>query len=378
MIINITKYNAICNLGKNIEEIAEKAIKGDSTYFELNDKIIQGKPVRIATINTDLPKISNPDYDLRCNQLLLKVCEPIMEYIQKTIKHYGRENVALIVATTNSGVEEYEQTQNFHHSEIGNPAKFLKEYFGLKNFYTSVSTACSSGIKAFSLAQELLKSELAQAVIVTGVDSIAKVPIFGFDSLEILSPQQTIPFSQNRNGINIGEGAGVFILEKNTTNGIEICGIGETTDVYHSTTPDPEASEAINTINIALEKSNLTPNDIDYINLHGTGTLANDIMESKAIHTIFQDKVWASSTKPLTGHCLGAAAIIETALCCKLLENNDGKLYPHIYDNNYDENIQKIKLVPINCKVTKIQTCLNTSFGFGGTNTAMILRRRND
>ena len=377
MIIKITKYNALCNLGDNIEEIYKNTIIGTSTNFEVTENLIKEKPVRIATVKSSLPEISNPDYDLRCNKLLLKACEPIKNDIENTINKYGKENVAVLVATTNSGVEEYEKTQNFHHSEIGNPAKFLKEHFGLKNFYTSVSTACSSGIKAFSIAKELLENNIAQTVLVAGVDPIAKVPIFGFDSLEILSQTPTIPFSKNRNGINIGEGAGIFILEKDTLDGIEICGIGETTDIYHATTPDPNAEEAINTILQALENANLKPEEIDYINLHGTGTGANEIMESKAIFTIFKDTVYTSSTKPLTGHCLGAAAIIETALCCKLLEKNDGKLYPHIYDNIYDENLPKIKLVPKNCTVPKITTCLNTSFGFGGTNTAMILRRNN-
>lgn len=375
--IYITKYNALCNLGKNIEEISQNALEGNSEHFEVSKEFIKDKPIRVGMVNIDLPKISSPEYNLRCNRMLLKVCEPLTDYIANLTKTLGKENIALIVATTNSGVEEYETSHNFHHSEIGNPAKFLKEHFDLKNFYTSVSTACSSGVKAFSLAQELLNSDFAQAVIVTGVDTIAKVPIFGFDSLEILSPTPTIPFSKNRNGINIGEGAGIFILEKKSHQGIEICGIGETTDIYHATTPDPNATEAINTINLALKNAKLLPQDIDYINLHGTGTIANDVMESKAIYTIFQDKVLASSTKPLTGHCLGAAAIIETALCCKLLEKNNGKLYPHIFDNNYDEAIPKIKLVDKNCIVPKIETCLNTSFGFGGTNTAMILRRKN-
>lgn len=377
MSIKITKYNALCNLGSNIEEVFQNAIDGISDYFEVTENLIKGKPVRVGTVKTELPKIENSDFNLRCNRLLLKALEPVRCDIKNLVKKYGTENIAIVVATTNSGVEEYENSKNPTHCELGNPAKFLKEYLGLKNLCTSVSTACSSGIKAFSTAMNLLEHDIANAVIVVGIDSLAKVPIFGFNSLEILSSTPSNPFSKNRKGINIGEAACIFLVEKNITNGIEIAGIGETTDIFHFTTPDPSAKEAVSAINQALKMSNLKPEDIDYINLHGTGTFANDTMEAKAIYSLFGNNVPSSSTKPLTGHCLGAAATIETALCCKLLEQSDGKLFPHIYDGNYDENLEKIKLIPKDFKLEKVSTCLNLSFGFGGTNTAIILRREN-
>ncbi len=377
MSIKITKYNALCNLGSSIEEVFQNAIGGVSDCFEVTENLIKGKPVRVGTIKTELPKIENSDFDLRCNGLLLKVLEPLKCDIENLVKKYGAENIAIVAATTNSGVEEYESSKNPAHCELGNPAKFLKEYLRLKNIHTSVSTACSSGIKAFSVAANFLEHDIASAVIVVGIDSIAKVPIFGFNSLEILSSTPSNPFSKNRKGINIGEAACIFLVEKNVTDGIEIAGIGETTDIFHFTTPDPSAKEAVIAINQALKMSNLKPEDIDYINLHGTGTYANDTMEAKAIYSLFGNKVPTSSTKPLTGHCLGAAATIETALCCKLLEQADGKLFPHIYDGNYDENLEKIKLVPKNFKIEKVSTCLNLSFGFGGTNAAIILRREN-
>lgn len=378
MSIKITKYNALCNLGNSIEEIYENAINGILERFEVSEDLIKGKPVRVGRIKTELPKIKNPDFDLRCNRLVLKVIEPIKGDIEKLIKKYGAENIAIVAATTNSGVEEYENSKNSIHSELGNPAKFLREYLNLKNLYTSVSTACSSGIKAFSTAMDTLNNNIAEAAIVIGVDAIAKVPIFGFNSLEILSPEPSIPFSKDRKGINIGEAVCIFILEKNVKDGIEISGIGETTDVFHSTTPDPSAVEAVRAINQALENANLKPEDIDYINLHGTGTPANDLMEARAVYSVFKDRVPASSTKPLTGHCLGAAASVETALCCHLLNQNDGKLFPHIYNGMYDENLEKINLVQRDFKTEKISTCLNLSFGFGGTNTAIILRRKDD
>lgn len=375
MSIKITKYEAACNLGGCIDEIYQKALLGDFECFEENSACLTGKPARIGLISANLPHISQQDYNLRCNRLLLKVCEPLDKDISALIEKYGAENVAVVAATTNTGVEEFETSNNPKHAQIGNPAEFLKKHFNLRNFHASVSTACSSGIKAFSVACELLENNIAQAVIVAGVDSIAKVALYGFDSLEVLSPKPSIPFSKNREGINIGEAAAIFLLEKDVSKGIEISGIGETTDVYHSTTPDPKAVEAVRAIKIALNKSKINAQEVDYINLHGTGSISNDLMEANAVYQVFENKVYASSTKPLTGHCLGAAASLETALCCKLLEKNNTKVYPHIYDGIYDENIPKIKLAQQGSELSSVKTCLSLSFGFGGTNAAIILRR---
>lgn len=373
MTMEILNYNAICNLGANIDEIFVNAINGENNLFEISKNIIKGKNVRVGRINTDLEKIEDEKFNLRCNRLLLTCCKSLG--IEKYIEKFGKDNVAVVTATTNSGVEEFEHSQKIEHSELGNPAVFLKEYYGLNNYYASVSTACSSGIKAFSIAQDLLNSGFAKAVIVAGVDSLAKVPIFGFNSLEVLSPQATNPMSKNREGINIGEAVAVFVVA-NEGGEIEITGIGETTDIYHNTTPDPEAKEEIVAIKKALENSNLTPEDIDYINMHGTGTVANDLMEARAISEIFGNSTYISSTKPLTGHCLGGASSIETALCCKLLEQNNKQVFPHIFDNQYDETLPKIKLAQKNTKLDRLKTCMNLSFGFGGTNAVMILRKK--
>ena len=462
--MKIIKYNAICNLGFNIKEIFAKAINGEAGKFEQRDF------ARLGIVDCPLPEISESDYNLRCNRLLLKALEPL------NIEELDRDKTAIVVATSNSGVDEYEISGNPKHYQIGNPAEFLYKHFGFKNFYTSVSTACSSGIKAFAIASELLESNIAENIIVAGCDSISKVPVYGFHALEVLGNVPSNPFSKNRKWINIGEGAAAFVV-KNEGEGIEVAGIGETTDFYHSTTPDPEAVEPEQAIRLAL--GGMSPDEVDYINLHGTGTVANDLMEARAIYNVFGDSVPASSTKPLTGHCLGAAASIETALCCALLDNfstplppsgtspaggadvrrdflafqesecanpapeafvhpageadfrTDGNilknstpspalpigegeranwaqdtlpplrgkcpedkggyqtsltranpqehtsyLYPHIYDGEYDLTLPVIKLADKKLANKLIKTCLCTSFGFGGTNCAIVLTRK--
>ncbi len=374
MSIGITSFNAICNLGWGMDEIYSNAICGNNNFFEVKTDIINNKKVRLGIIKQDLPKIQNPVYDTRCNQMILSGLQLLEKGINKLVKKYGQEEIAVVVATTNTGVGEYEKTKNPNHFELGNPALFLKEYLQLKNLAISVSTACSSGIKAFSMTRDILREGFAKSVLVIGVDSIAKLPIFGFNSLEVLSPEPTNPFGENREGINIGEGIALFILENIDNPEIEILGLGETTDTYHSTCPDPTAKKSIKAINLAMNEANLLPEEIDYINLHGTGTISNDIMEANAINLIFGENVSCSSTKPLTGHCLGAAAAIEVALCCELIKRRITKLYPHIYNRKYDSNLPKIKLVSKkNNLLCDVKTCLCTAFGFGGTNAAIIL-----
>ena len=246
------------------------------------------------------------------------------------------------------------------------PAEYLQKLIGSTSYCACISTACSSGVKAFSTAKRLLKNNICDCVIVGGVDAQSSFPNAGFKALEVLTPDLTNPFSKNRNGMNIGEAGALFILEKNK-KGIKLLGIGETSDAYNAATPDPSAEQAKKAINDALKGANLQPNDIDYINMHGTGTIANDLMEAKAINEIFGENTPCSSTKVLTGHCLGAAASIEMALCVKVLEEN--KLLPHIFDNEYDETIEKIKLV----KKDEIKNIMCNAFGFGGTNAVMII-----
>ena len=367
----ITGYDAICNLGNDIDGIFKNAINSKNSFLTPDDSIIKGETFYFGKISCALPQISAGNYNLRCNRLLLHLADRINSKIAEVLNKYPPHKIGVVAATTNSGIEEYEKSRNKKHFEIGNPAEFLRQHLGLKGFYESVSTACSSGIKAFSTARKLINNGICDAVIVAGTDSLAQLPIFGFHSLEVLSHQKSNPFSKNRNGINIGEAAAIFIVEKDEGE-IAIKGIGETSDAYHAATPDPKGFEAARAIKTALKEANLAPDAIDYINLHGTGTKSNDLMEANAVYNIFGSCVEASSTKPLTGHCLGAAATLETALCCHAIRNN--KILPHVYDGEYDFSLPKINLVtqPADKKINNV---LCTAFGFGGTNAAIILGR---
>lgn len=355
--IKITKTAAICNLGNSPKAILENVLEGKLMDF---------------TINLSLPTVREKEFNLKCNRMLLYCVEQIRQEINILLEKYDRKKIAVVIATANSGIDKFEETNNPIYLKMSNPAEFLKAYLRLEGAALGVSTACSSGIKVFSTAQRLLNFGICDAVIAGGVDTISKFPLAGFKALEVLSETRSNPFSKNRCGMNISEAAALFILEKEG-EGIDIMGIGETSDAYHTVTPDPKGTEAAHAIQIALNDAGLLPSDVDYINLHGTGTLSNDLMEANAVYNIFQDTVPASSTKPLTGHCLGAAASIETAICCTLLTSSEHILPPHIFDGEYDNTLPKIRLAGKNTGNARIKYVMCNAFGFGGTNAVIIL-----
>lgn len=376
--IFINACSSICSLGDSIEEIFKNAISSENQEFiESDDNIITSKTFYFGKIHTELPQIQDEEYNIRCNRILLHCCIQLKNDIEKAIEKYGKNRIGIVIGNTNAGVDEFEKSNDIRHSEIGNPAGFLKKYLGLKGFCCGVSTACTSGLKAFSTAKKLLDSNICDAVIAGAVDELCKMPSYGFHSLEVFSDKRTIPFSQNRSGINIGEGGALFLLEKTPKeNAIEVLGIGETSDAYHCATPDPDGIEAARAMEIALKEANLRVSDIDYINLHGTGTLSNDLMEANAVFKVFKDSVFVSSTKSLTGHCLGASAGVETALCVAMLDkkiNPNRFLLPHKYDGEYDSALPKLKLAGYNEKVNNLKYCMCNAFGFGGSNAVIIL-----
>lgn len=375
--IKITAYEAICNIGLNIDEIFHRAIAGENNHFVLEKNLIKDYSFRLGKIDTELEQIEDPDFNTRCNRLILYVLKLLNPQITELFNKYSKEEISIIAASTNCGVEEYEKSGLKTHSELGNPAMFVKKHLGLNNTAITISTACSSGAKAFSIAKNYLEAGISKAVLVIGVDSLTKLPLYGFSSLEILSSKPTNPFSKNYTGINIGEACTIFVLEDTDNSGIKLLGTGESSDIFHSTTPDPEAKEVKNAILQALHNSGIKPEEVNYINLHGTGTLANDMMEAEAVNTIFGTHTPASSTKPLTGHCLGAAASIEAALCCHLLNNFSGKLFPHIYDSEYNPSLKPINLIKTQNLYDKCNICISNSFGFGGTNAIIVLGKDN-
>jgi 3-oxoacyl-[acyl-carrier-protein] synthase-1 len=292
------------------------------------------------------------------------------------------------MGTSTSGIDEAEKAlaflqetgqmpadYDYTRQEVGACSEFLAQFYGLRGPAYTVSTACSSSGKAFASARGLISSGLCDVVIVGGTDTLCQLTLLGFASLEAVSDELTNPFSINRNGINIGEASAIFMMSGEPV-GPMLLGVGESSDAHHMSAPEPSGSGAIACMTAALEEAKLVPEDINYINLHGTATKLNDSMESLAVNKVFGSGVPCSSTKALTGHTLGAAGATEAALCWLLLEGENPHLVaPHVFDGKQDPELAEIFLCTRNRYDSAVRYIMSNSFAFGGNNVSVILGR---
>jgi len=369
-------------LGENVnKQISSLAGQQAATMCSESGWLNDGKETVVGKVLGELPEIDTvfKHQNSRNNRLALSSLLQIEEEIQQAIKQFGADRIAVVVGTSTSGISDGEQAladdlpedYHYHQQEIGNLGAFVADYFALSGPAYTLSTACSSSGRVFLSAKRLLNAGLVDAVIVGGSDSLCKLTLNGFHGLEALSTQACLPFSENRKGINIGEGSAFMLLSKHkNTTGLALLGVGDSSDAHHISAPHPEGKGAIEAMQKALQDAQLTVNKIGYINAHGTATKLNDAMEAKAIYALFKDTVPVSSTKPLTGHTLGAASIIEAVICCLIL-NNDLAPPKQINDGIFDASLAPIRYVKEHEKPSK-KASLSNSFAFGGNNISLI------
>ncbi len=341
----------------------------------------------VGQISEPLPTVEQ-DFihkNTRNNQLALSAISLIESDIQQAIKRYGAARIAVIVGTSTSGIFNGEQAlshqqqhgkmpDDYHYvqQELHNSGEFIADQLGITGPCYTISTACSSSGRVFLSAKRLLKSGLVDAVVVGGCDTLCKLTLNGFHALEATSEQLCNPFSNNRDGINIGEAAAFMLLslEKPAQQpAVALMGVGDSSDAHHISAPHPEGIGAEQAMRKALADANLNAEQIGYINAHGTATKLNDDMEAKAIARVFGDSVPVSSTKPLTGHTLGAASAIEAAICWQILQQNlpipaqinDGAVSPEL----------NISLAQPGHALRQ-PYILSNSFAFGGNNISLI------
>ncbi len=392
--MHLSAMGIVCPLGENKEDVLKNLLAGSQAGMVNSSDLLLGADVTVGQVGATLPEIPSEFslYDCRNNQLLLAALAQIKSQVDSLIERYGHQRIAIVLGSSTSGilegeaalkeflsVNEFPAEYHYKKQEMGSPAEFLSAYLGLKNIAITISTACSSSGKAFASARNYIQAGICDAAIVGGVDSLCRLTLNGFTSLESVSKTICNPFSQNRDGISIGEGAALFILQKQSSevgnvSAIALLGVGESSDAHHMSAPHPDGLGAVDAMQAALVEAQLQANDIDYINLHGTATPKNDAMESRAMLTVFGANKRCSSTKPLTGHTLGAAGAIELALCWLVLcDNNiDHQLPPHIWDGEQDIHMQPLNLVESGC--TEIaHRIMSNSFAFGGSNVSLIL-----
>ncbi len=381
-------------LGNGKEEVLQNY--GSQTGIVTRSDLLPGADVIVGAVDAELPVIDKrfADFNCRNNRLLLAACQQIAVEIQQLITQLSKERIAVILGSSTSGILEGEYAlqerlktgvfpvqYHYKQQEIGSVAEFLAQYLGLTNIAITISTACSSSAKAFASARNFIEAGICDAALVGGVDTLCRLTVNGFSVLESISPSICNPFSRNRNGITIGEGAALFILTKERS-AIELCGIGESSDAYHISAPHPQGIGAQAAMQMALLDAGLSPQQISYVNLHGTGTIQNDRMESIAMQKVFADGVACSSSKPLTGHTLGAAGATEIGLCWLTLSelNNKHILPPHLWDGEADANIPRLALAESGSRLENVENCylMSNSYAFGGNNVSAVIGRNRD
>ena len=276
--------------------------------------------------------------------------------------------------------EELRRYIPYHN--IGEVTGQIADYFGIKGYVTSVSTACSSSANAILTAANLLRTGRAQRIAVGGADALSVFTINGFNSLMILSDTDCTPFDAHRKGLNLGEAGAFLIMERETTalaEGRTIIGVlsgwGNANDAYHQTASSEEGEGAFLAMQQALAISGLAPSDIDYVNAHGTATVNNDLSESRALMRIFGQEVPDfSSTKPFTGHTLAVASAVEAIF--SLLAIQEGAVWANL---NWQTPMPEVPLRPqTTLKHKPIKHVLSNSFGFGGNCSTVIFSKANE
>ncbi|MBD1575176.1 MULTISPECIES: beta-ketoacyl-[acyl-carrier-protein] synthase family protein [Vibrio] len=382
-------------LGQQADQIHHRLRQGISPDMKLSDEWLNdGKSTVVGYATGDRPTIADNfvDQNTANNRLALSALLAIKPDIDAAITRYGVDRIAVVVGTSTSGIADGEQAllahqqeqhwpsdYHYHQQEIANTSQFIADYFDLCGPCYTISTACSSSGRVFISAKRLLLSGLVDAVIVGGADTLCKLTLNGFNSLEALSNTLCQPFASDRDGINIGEAAAFMLLclDKPTSDlnqqPIALLGVGDSSDAHHISAPHPEGNGAEQAMRKALADAHLEPQNIGYINAHGTATPLNDAMESKAIARVFGAQVPVSSTKPLTGHTLGAASAIEAAICWHILRY---QLPLPIQSSTAAYKDLGIQLASSNSLLSShpqsSSAILSNSFAFGGNNVSLI------
>lgn len=391
-----SKPGVVCGAGNTVEQLWTSCICGNQSGI---DKVrsLSGKDFFVAKVSDNVLQKTAARFDTRLIRIADAALRQIDDVIACAISCYGSSRVAVCVGSCDNGTElsfaahkqfvecgAFPTGYSLEMQGADYPASFIAEKYGVTGATLAFSTACSSSAVAIIKAAELIKSGFADAVIAGGVDIVSDTVLLGFDSLEAVAPEVTNPFSKHRRGITLGEGAAFFVMAKDdaiTTTHIKLLGYGESADAHHMTSPELSGSGAANAMSAALKRASINARDIDYINLHGTGTKFNDSMEANAVAKVFGENVPVSTTKPLTGHTLGAAGALEAAICYTTLVHNAGKtdadvqLPVQMWDGVRDEALPFINIVSKGTALCKehVRICMSNSFAFGGSNTCLIL-----
>jgi 3-oxoacyl-[acyl-carrier-protein] synthase-1 len=384
--LRITGHSIACPAGIGERELAA-ALREGRSGLRPNDFGESPLPTWIGRV-PGVEAVELPgrlaDWDCRNNRLawLALTSDGFFGRASAARDRYGADRVALVMGTSTSGIGATEEAyrrllpdgqfpEDLRRPIVHTPhslGDFVRAALGLEGVAVTVATACSSSAKVFAQAERLIRLGLADAAIVGGVDSLCGSVLFGFNSLELISPEPCRPFDRARRGISLGEAGGFALLERDGEGGPWLLGYGESSDAHHMSSPHPEGLGARLAIQDALTHAALTPDAIDYINLHGTASQKNDEVEARLITGMFPSRTLASSTKGWTGHTLGAAGIVEAVITFLAMETGlvPGTLNAQELDPACGPQIR------IRNESAEVRFAISNSFGFGGSNCSLL------
>ncbi|HEX8955332.1 MAG TPA: beta-ketoacyl-ACP synthase [Burkholderiaceae bacterium] len=388
----LNQCGVVCSLGDTREAVRGALLERAESGIRETDAW-SPRTLPLGCVNTPLPGFPEAwgaPLKSRNNALALAALAQIRPAVDAALERYGAARVGVVLGTSTSGIasaeaalrvqrEQGAMPPEFHYGqqEMGSPALALAIELGALGPAYVHSSACSSSGKAMASAARLINMGLCDAVLCGGVDTLCAFTVAGFSALESVSAARCNPMSANRDGINIGEGAGLFLMTREPAT-VALRGWGESSDAHHISAPDPEGGGARLAIAEALRRAGLRADEIDYINLHGTATRQNDAMESRVVHELFGAEVAVSSTKPFSGHALGAAAALEAAFCWLAMQDDNphGLLPPHLWDGQADTELPVLNLASPGARLGRpLRYALSNSFAFGGSNAALVLGR---
>ena len=355
----INNYELLCNAG-NTENLM-KAVYAKETALVVDDDYVQGASAGLGKM----------EYN--------SIFSVLEDVTQKVLDESNLENfndTLLILGSSVGGMQECEQIfykeKSYKNIDSNRYSmNVLSEHLLKKfNFYDirALSTACTSSANALLLAKRLIDVEAYENVLVVGADGLCYSTVLGFYGLGVLSDKQCTPFDKNRNGMNVAEAVGALLVQNiKGKSSVELKGVGASSDAYHMTNPDPEANGAMHSMQAAILDAGIKIGEVDYINAHGTATIANDKVEALAIQKLFNNNVYVNSTKAITGHTLGAAGAIEAIISCEVIKNSLIPAQTGLVELE-NENIN----VPMQNVEMKINYVVSNSFAFGGNNTSIV------
>lgn len=369
------------------------ALMGNTSYLAPLTLFELSFNTPVGEIKQSLPDIppALAIYRSRNAQVALAALNQVEDGVRQTIEraksHYGRERIGVVIGTSTSGLYETESAygvlletekmpDDFHfvtkHAYQAT-ARFLQLELDLNGPCYTISTACSSSAKAIAAGQRLIASGVCDAVVVGGADTLCRLTLRGFKSLDLIAEQHCRPMDRDRSGINIGEAAALLVLERispENTHFPRVLSVGEASDAHHMSTPHPEGFGAALAMNNALTLAGIKAAEVDYLNLHATATRINDQVENIAVNKVLGENVPCSGTKGITGHTLGAAGALETIIALLALKQ---QFIPGTAGLQKLEEDCCCQVVTTPRTAQNLKIAMSNSFGFGGNNASVIV-----